>query len=382
MPQLPPEIIDAIVHKVDDITSLKSCSLVSSALRIASQRSLFRSLTLNGWATPPNYDAISTLLEESPHVASYIAHLSVVLPDEVLSVPDIKSLKRALGKLSSVRWCMVDGGTLAWTPAFNAPFLRFFARQRMLQELHIDSFMAIPQDVLLELLIAAPGLSFKSTSIDSASSLRGRSPPNWARIFSRPIRRLAVEAYSGTVSEFLNGDQVAALLGGMSFLSVTPGCDESIRLVRRCAETVEHLRFNGTAANALSFLRMPALRSVEFILSSEDLADSWLGDTVQEMLRPEIAPRISRIILTLSTDSSPTLNSGGLATLDASLTSVQPLAPQVCWRFGIPPASDVTLLERLFDCVRVGMPQFNASGKLVCEQSKEEDSREGYLYPC
>ncbi|KAJ7620213.1 hypothetical protein FB45DRAFT_1062565 [Roridomyces roridus] len=394
MPQLPPEIIDAIICKVDDTATLKSCSLVSSSLfRYPSQRRLFRSLTLNGWATPPNYDTVSTLLDESPHIAAYFTHLSVVLPDEVPSIPDIKSLKRVLNKLSNVRWCMLDGGTLSWTPAFHAPFLRFLARQRSLRELHVDSFSAIPQDVMLELLIAAPGLSFKSTSVDAASRLRCRSPPNWARILSRPVERLAVEERSSSVSEFLNEGQLAKLAGQMRFLSVVFDCEESMRLVHGCAETLEHLRFNGIAESPTSQLNahFPSLRSVEFVLSSDNLASGWLVDTLQALLRPTLAPRLSRITLTVACAAqpdSPALDAGCLATLaslDAALTSVQPAAEEVrvCWQFDVPEATTSVHMQQLYDCVRKGMPRAREKGRLVFEQFKAEDcdSREGYLYP-
>ncbi|KAJ7617167.1 hypothetical protein FB45DRAFT_1007777 [Roridomyces roridus] len=306
MAHLPPEIIDAIICKVEDPATLKSCSLVSSALfRYPSQRRLFRFLTLNGWATPPNYNAVSTLLDESPHIAAYFTHLRVVLPDEGPSIPDIGSLKHALSKISHVRWCMLDGGRLA----FHAPFLRFLARQRSLRELHIDSFSAIPQDVMLEILTAAPGLSFKSTSVDTASSLRCRSPPNWARIFSRPIERLAVEADSSSVVELMNGGQLAKLVGQMRFLSVVSDCEESMRLVQGCAETLEHLRFNGIEATDVHMQQlydcvrkgMPqGSEKGRLVLEQFEEEDDWWNDCAGEDCRRVTAPeprssRISRI---------------------------------------------------------------------------------------
>jgi hypothetical protein len=65
MPLLfPQELLDAVVAELEDVESLKSCSLAGSPLRSPSQRKLMRSLTLTASTSPsdqltrPHYAAV------------------------------------------------------------------------------------------------------------------------------------------------------------------------------------------------------------------------------------------------------------------------------------------------------------------------------------
>ncbi|KAJ7277939.1 hypothetical protein C8J57DRAFT_175599 [Mycena rebaudengoi] len=65
---LPPEILNAIVHEVDDAASLRRCSLVSTTFLHPSQQCLFRSLHLH----PDDIQPAHTLFQSSPHLAIYV----------------------------------------------------------------------------------------------------------------------------------------------------------------------------------------------------------------------------------------------------------------------------------------------------------------------
>ncbi|KAG5633844.1 hypothetical protein H0H81_004860 [Sphagnurus paluster] len=76
-PQLPPEIIDAIIDGLQDEHTLKLCSLVSRACALRSQKNLFARINIS-LSEKRHCDALSRLVSRlTPRLASYIQHLRI-----------------------------------------------------------------------------------------------------------------------------------------------------------------------------------------------------------------------------------------------------------------------------------------------------------------
>ncbi|KAJ6558081.1 hypothetical protein B0H19DRAFT_128228 [Mycena capillaripes] len=155
VPLIPAELVDAILSEVEDIESLKACSLAGSALR----------------------HPICTFLEES-HVAPYITRFTIYLPAH--TVPQ-ESFTQVLRLLPNVRRCILSGdsqardGRKAYLPF---PVLDFLARQP-LRDLHVMNITDLPLTWFCHLLGFAPTVYFYEVFIseESQRSLSGYSAP-------------------------------------------------------------------------------------------------------------------------------------------------------------------------------------------------------------
>ncbi|KAJ7239138.1 hypothetical protein C8J57DRAFT_1478503 [Mycena rebaudengoi] len=77
MPSLAQELIEAIIDRADDETTLKSFSITAHRFVVPSQRLIFRSVIIG--PAPGLYGALQTRLIASPHLALYIHELQVNL---------------------------------------------------------------------------------------------------------------------------------------------------------------------------------------------------------------------------------------------------------------------------------------------------------------
>ncbi|KAJ6493215.1 hypothetical protein C8R45DRAFT_927994 [Mycena sanguinolenta] len=116
MPFLAQELVGAILAEVDDLASLKACSLVESRFRVLSQRILLDHITLSVSSKVDhlkNYEAARTLLEESPQIATYITTLKLQLymPDVDTDMPavDTDSLQWVFRHVVNVRRFTLHG---------------------------------------------------------------------------------------------------------------------------------------------------------------------------------------------------------------------------------------------------------------------------------
>ncbi|KAJ7025796.1 hypothetical protein C8F04DRAFT_1127098 [Mycena alexandri] len=149
---VPPELVEVILRAVDlDVESLKACSLVGLAFQRPSQRMLLSSFTLDPLTRTTSYLAASSLLAESPHVASYVTSLAISLPLELLSSTDVESLIQIFSRLVNVQKCILDGGYLR----FNSNFMDYIFRQS-LDELHVISITNIPSSTFFPISSSRP----------------------------------------------------------------------------------------------------------------------------------------------------------------------------------------------------------------------------------
>jgi hypothetical protein len=134
MPDLPQELIDAIVDVVPE-SSLGACSLTATAFVVSSQRRLFRWMSLDDIRS---YERTAYLLVSSPHLGPYFRYLALVIKD----VPkDFAPLKSILAPLSEIEYLTISGDSasaatpnqIAQNPCLidllSIPTLRCFALQ-------------------------------------------------------------------------------------------------------------------------------------------------------------------------------------------------------------------------------------------------------------
>ncbi|KAJ7753300.1 hypothetical protein B0H14DRAFT_3601050 [Mycena olivaceomarginata] len=102
MPDLPQELVDAIVDEVP-VSSLAACSLTAPAFVVSSQRRLFRWMSLH---QIPSYERAAHLLAASPHLGPYFRYLAL----DITGIPkDYAALKAILNVLSGLEYLTVLG---------------------------------------------------------------------------------------------------------------------------------------------------------------------------------------------------------------------------------------------------------------------------------
>ncbi|KAJ6535561.1 hypothetical protein B0H19DRAFT_1271303 [Mycena capillaripes] len=108
---IPLELIEAIVHEVDDAATLKACSMASSSFCGLSQCRLLRSLKLTAprARSTNGYSKLAALFLESPHVPRYVTKLELTVGISLQDPHKIKPLQEVLANLTNVRRCTIAG---------------------------------------------------------------------------------------------------------------------------------------------------------------------------------------------------------------------------------------------------------------------------------
>jgi hypothetical protein len=250
--RLPQELLDGIVLAIDDWVTLKSCSLVGSPLREQSQRILLHSLTLGGDDCETDTHARCILLDESPHIATYITDLTLHIPSPLShdSIPDIQLI---LGTLDNVHRCRVVGGMsmpdnirtfTSWPhlpPGLSSACLNFILRQSSLRQLTIENIIELPLDVGLSLIRAAPMLTAKGVGVimvaeDSEIGVRHTSG----------LRRLSLESRCPSLYRLFIRPQHLLFTSRLTHLGIhtsngNRGDGENAKLIFNAAQTLQSL---------------------------------------------------------------------------------------------------------------------------------------------
>ncbi|KAF7347161.1 hypothetical protein MVEN_01470600 [Mycena venus] len=365
---LPQELVDAIVYELDDVDSLKACTLAGSMFRETSQRILLRSITL-----PQNLKEAHTCLEESPHVASYITLLIVRLPP----ASDIASLQQILqvATLMNVRKCVLhrmhDGFRASYhTPALTATLLDFLARQP-LHELHLSIATVVPPTVVLRLLSMAPCISFYRVSVekDGGTSLDTfRSPPNTPK-----LEDLVVETGADDVHKLLALPQSKSCTSTLRRFSVysLDYLNPSVQLICAAASTLEHIQLHIRVPILPPAL--PLLRSAKFFVIMDRQPAHWL-DFVSATV--STSPLLTDIALSFTPISKETWKDGHtrffdrtpLAPLDTALAA-HPARPTIRWRVDFHHENDsADIFAEFTTTVENAMPKMREEKRLVLER--------------
>ncbi|KAJ7604928.1 hypothetical protein B0H17DRAFT_64366 [Mycena rosella] len=181
MALIPNELVAAILDELDrDYTSLKRCSVVSTAFCSPSQRHLFRSIWIHrgdwhaytvaqqavhrGTTTPAGtIIGAHSLFQRSPHLASYIRDLAIDLPNA--GDEDI-TLKHVLRTMPNLERLLISGMTVPWgdlSPGLRSVILSILA-QPTLDRLHLLNMRSVPVSVLLRMLPSMRALSIHRTT--------------------------------------------------------------------------------------------------------------------------------------------------------------------------------------------------------------------------
>ncbi|KAJ7486584.1 hypothetical protein FB451DRAFT_1362907 [Mycena latifolia] len=370
---IPPELIDAIVHQVEDVDSLKACSLAGSWFRATSQRVLLSSLTLDTHSHTGTYAAACTMLAESPHVAAYIKRFTVELSEGTSHVEG-QNLQRILRKLTNVRRCTIAGDSqfCCWGNLTAAPTIIGFIRKQPLEELHVLLLNGVPLPVLAVLISSAPTLSFFTVHPNRWIML----PPG-GRPTGSPMKQLLLSRRSNGICDMLSRPECARYLVNVRELGLCPHPEYTNEIISSCAQTLEHLRFNCTQINTASIILplppLTALRSIEIMIAFTDFYELWLIRGISSLLASG-PPTLEEITVTYSPISRmvpppyvlrpETINELGKALIDF-MSSVR-----IRWRldFESDEAGQHLHVAAFARSMQRGLPETYERGKLVVER--------------
>ncbi|KAJ7720401.1 hypothetical protein B0H16DRAFT_1604592 [Mycena metata] len=373
MPSIPQELVNAIVSHLP-LASLKTCSLVDPTLRGPCQRILLRSITLkcwlSNWPEPPNLDEALGLLEDSPHVASYITHLTIKLQLPICA--HLSALQLILRKLDNITWCMVDGyyRRLEWTSlltfGLSAVLAEFLGRES-LRTLHLRRVRGFPAAIFR---CTAPRLSLEDVEI--AESVQERVVPS-----GRTIVDLALGRGTDDLYPLLASPQFHSQTASLRRLSISPH-DKSVALISSVAASLQELQFHHKGTEPRSILALPplpALKSIEFLIGFPGRRTTPVLDTITSILTSGTSPNLENITLSFSwygLTHSPSPDANSLAALDAALSS-HPNAPAIHWRmnFRLMDFNSAQQLSELAERVRTEMCNAKKMERLVVEEYQE-----------
>ncbi|KAJ7157379.1 hypothetical protein C8R46DRAFT_1114312 [Mycena filopes] len=264
MAVLPQELVDAIIHKIDDVPTLKACCLAGSMFRRTSQRVLWRSFTLNT-RDSETFPDLSALLDESPHIADYIHNLDANFA-QFAEPEETQSFLGILSKLEHLHSCTISYIFSAHRfteshPGFLSTFYDFLARQPLC-ELRVNSTGLLSSDVFLRLLTIAPVVSWQNVQVAEDDSAPQRQP------HLSKLRDLTLEHNTKGIDEMLAQPELKEYTRHLRRLTLIR--DLSCKLIFTAASTLEHIGFNiiGLTSQAtVPIPLLPAIRSVEFWFS-------------------------------------------------------------------------------------------------------------------
>ncbi|KAJ7862261.1 hypothetical protein B0H14DRAFT_3444828 [Mycena olivaceomarginata] len=206
-----------------------------------------------------------------------------------------------LAKLTNVQHCVLDGcfEGFYWhnfTPSLASYFLDLFARQP-LQKLQLLSILEIPVAVFLQLLGAAPMVLLSALSIkDGLDDFPADIP-----IVSTPESLLLeLEFEFGTrspVSATLARSELAPYLQNVRRLGIRPHWPHSLKILTLTVLTIQHLRLHCHSTtptslhddvllnsfpdvSTIALPPLPALTSVEFVLTADQQKEPWLIEAI------------------------------------------------------------------------------------------------------
>ncbi|KAJ7176346.1 hypothetical protein C8R43DRAFT_1230466 [Mycena crocata] len=278
---IPQELIDAIIHGVEDMESLKCCSLVSTRFRGASQRILLRSLTLyHTW----NHGTVAcTLLTESPHTASYIKNITLNLPSWLPNGHAAAGrLRAAFDKLTYVRQVAIDGNNVSWDVVSPLASTIFdFIRNRDLKELHVQRVQNLPWPALATLISSAPVVSMDEVlpleEVDVVMPQNGDLPVS-------NLRRL-LASYSDAACDVLARPEFAFCLPKLRELGLdhTP---VNSSLLSAASARLDSVYFDLAHHISTAFLPpLPGLRTIHMALHwGSDANSQCMSDAIASIL--------------------------------------------------------------------------------------------------
>ncbi|KAJ7909239.1 hypothetical protein B0H13DRAFT_2661537 [Mycena leptocephala] len=285
VPQVPQEIIDAIINNVDseDMASFKACSLVCWAFVPASRTHIFRTISLAMLNDAPH--KLYAMLQRSPHIVLYVRDLEIHRShDPNLWMQPSSPLVTVLSMLSHLEQFSIFG---YWGDWLNVPSSLALGILRVislasLERLHILNVTNMPA-VLLHSALSLRVLSLYYVSMnpyEDPCSLH--LPQNPRRAASLQFLNVSLDSKVGKILEHLQA------LGSTHFtnvrrLAVNPipnsinSSQNFARFLTVVENTLERLdiqwhefSFNQFDASGVDTSRLRLLRTVQLHLIMEE----------------------------------------------------------------------------------------------------------------
>ncbi|KAK7025052.1 hypothetical protein R3P38DRAFT_1059585 [Favolaschia claudopus] len=381
VPTFPPELWEAVIYEVEDVESLKACSLVSLIFRPPSQRILLSSFTV----TTDNCDAACKLLAENSRVEQYISRLTIEdLRDIMVSEDYRESLSQFLAKLQNVRICTLVG---IWYQHVYSSFqekseipklILGFLSHQTLSELHL-SHLYIGPAILGGFFEVVPSITLHMVDVKEEEMLTSAFPLSASR--PATVRSLAIVS-SGSVGEFLASLQdISVSFPALQHLSIDSTQIESIAwarpLVVALSHTIKHLQLDCPKYVGWqlppTFSRLPVLRKLQFSFADSRLAPQakieYISATIATMssIAPlRMTPALTDLVIRQwvgDNDVDMTLYLPLMATLEATFAN-RDAPPRIHWVFAHYEEESVDLTQSAHG-VRHGMPTTRDAGRLA-----------------
>ncbi|KAJ7668029.1 hypothetical protein B0H17DRAFT_1210181 [Mycena rosella] len=380
---LPQELVDAIIDRIPDKTSLKQCALVAPSFLAPSQRRIFRSLSVYRGQSQrrPNLAAASALLTASPHIASYVRNLLVELPNFILESPSLETVLRALRNLERL---VVSGKSVAWNnlePGARSALFHSVALPSLVR-LHLVNVRDVPW-ALIVAATSIPVLSFYAILMDQREDPHPLIQHHESSSSPRLRHLILNDAGPSTppICDFLLQSMTPPHTSRIERLEIrivpfSGGYDQ--RLLAACASTLQYLVIDpGALIQSINIPHMPLVRGVEInifidrnrrlpalfpstlsqLASSMPLLETITLAFVVEPTHPEAA----------WSDAGP-LPILGLSFKDRmELLHLRAVHCKLLQRntFGTPEGPD-TLFSRFVDAMESRMPGLQDTGILTC----------------
>ncbi|KAJ6495354.1 hypothetical protein C8R45DRAFT_986903 [Mycena sanguinolenta] len=391
---IPPELIDAIISEVDDMDSLKACSLVASRLRSKCQRILYSTLTVQ----VDNCAALWKLLTDSPHLADYVTSLILKTLYPTTRGPDLEKLRQILVKLRNVSRCTLNGywgrspmhvapGNPVVPPLDIPPLVLGFLVLQPLRALSL-SCVRIPTSVLWHLLTTAAELSLSSDSM----LLHDVIPPTSTAVKTPVLRSLFLDSTVKDIGPYLVHPQSIWCLDTLRHFSFrTPGGAWAAQLIQTASRTLQYLHFNCLEHPLSNLPHLPALRTLQFTFAvqmsfrasdgfrttiARPAVISRTTDILSSVVFPETLPALAEIQINQRFANNKVFDPAPyiplIALLETALASY-PTPPRIRW-FLLMYDQDTQYTD-FADAVRRGMPKAHSTGRLVMEACAMVTSR-------
>ncbi|KAJ7023041.1 hypothetical protein C8F04DRAFT_542127 [Mycena alexandri] len=260
MPELPQELINAIVDEVSD-SSLMACSLTSTVFVAPSQRRLFRQLALTDL---PTYQRAARLLVFSPHLGRHVRSLAV----HITGIPrNFSLLRNILGYFLDVERVAIVGDSMTANQISENPCLITLLSLPTLKCFAFEHMNGVPAALISRALSACEQVLLSYLSIAHEDELASEAFTYSGILWNFGI---AGDAYGKILSFALDPRRIGSLCRLKRLSVIFPPIAGTLihrftELLVSCAWTLEYLElelgafmFTGIYITLNSFLRPPS----------------------------------------------------------------------------------------------------------------------------
>ncbi|KAJ7032039.1 hypothetical protein C8F04DRAFT_671817 [Mycena alexandri] len=255
---LPQELVDAIIDQVDEVTTVKSCTLVSGPFLSSAQRKLFRVARILAGRRNLSLADYSHFLSESPHIASYIRDLDI----RAHPMTEPAALIHILAVVRNVECFTLTIVEMPKNnPAFTAALLDCVCRPT-LRRLHLLYMQGVPSTIL-SAAMAVPAVSFWHISMDATEELPQSD-------FTPRIRQLSLLNSGSAVLDicnFLLHPRKLLYTTHIEYVQIRMDPDSASydhRFLSACARTLKFLAIDpGALVDTINLPYLPFVLGVE-----------------------------------------------------------------------------------------------------------------------